>query len=47
VEEAPWIRAKSEGFLGLWHVRAGQSNRRQGVQLSTERTPLVTPDDMG
>jgi hypothetical protein len=79
VEEAPWIRATSEGFLGLWHMPAGQSNVGllaacdrtfpndtqieeravgmipanercpvcQGVQVATERSPIVTPDDIG
>lgn len=24
VEDAPWIRAKAEGFLGQWHMPAGE-----------------------
>jgi hypothetical protein len=36
VEEAPWIRPTSEGFLGLWHMPAGQSN--VGVLAACDRT---------
>jgi cytochrome c-type biogenesis protein CcmH/NrfF len=36
VEEAPWIRAKADGFLGLWHMRAGDS--KVGVLAACDRT---------
>jgi hypothetical protein len=41
VEEAPWIRAQADGFLGLWHMPAGRSN--VGVLTACDR-PLR--DDM-
>ena len=27
MEDAPWIRAKAEGFLGQWHMPAGEGVR--------------------
>jgi hypothetical protein len=79
VAEAPWVRAEADGFVGLWHMPAGQSNVGvlaacdrtfpndtrieeravglipanercpvcQGLQLATERSPIVPPDETG
>ena len=35
MEDAPWFRAKADGFLGVWHMPAGET--RRGVLAACDR----------
>ena len=35
VEDAPWIRARADGFAGVWHMPAGET--RVGALAACDR----------
>jgi hypothetical protein len=43
VEDAPWICVKVDGFLGLWHMPAGES--KAGILTACDR-PLRDDSEM-